>query len=146
MRWNIYRRTFGFIIAALAIGVGGCGSPHFDVTGKVTYNGKPLDKPDGQISFVGPKGELVVAAIGPDGSYNAPHVPGGLNRVSVSYPNPKAKRDRSMPKLKPGETPPPGLPPFLIPEKYAAADTSELSVTVDKETVYNVDLSGPPIP
>jgi len=46
-------------------------------------------------------------------------------------------------KRKLGDTPPAPEPAFLIPDKYTLADTSELSVTVEKETTYNVLLFGP---
>lgn len=133
----------------VVIAVGGCGARHFDVTGKVTYNGIPLDKPDGQIVFIGPKGDQVIADIERDGSYQATEVSAGLNRVVVYYPNPKAMDAKAV-KLKKAESPgqkarepsSPNESPFLTPFKYAAADTSELSVMVDKPTVFDVALKG----
>jgi hypothetical protein len=111
----------------------------------VTYNGTALDKPDGQISFIGPSGELVVASIEADGTYRASNVSTGLNRVTVTYLNPKAKSENT-PKPRRGEVPVSAAPPFLTPEKFGNADTSELSVKVDKDTFYNVELAGPRIP
>ena len=74
---------------------------------------------------------------------------GGLNRVVVYYPNPKAlitaKLKGKGAKLKPGEQPPPSEPSFLTPLKYAVATTSELSVTVEKPTVFDAALTGPEI-
>jgi len=134
-------------IAALAVGLGGCGGKsQFDVTGKVKYNGAPLAKPNGQIVFVGPDGAQVAAPIGPDGTYKATKVSAGLNRVAVYYPNPafkKASRPKGAPN--PGERPA-TTSPFLTPEKYAATDTSGLSTPVAKGTVYDADMTGPPIP
>jgi hypothetical protein len=117
-------------------------SRRFDVTGKVTYNGAAFNKPDGRIVFIGAAGEQVAAEIRPDGTYQANGVSAGLNRVAVYYPNPKAT-SRPPTKLKPGEEPPPAAPLFLTPPKYASPETSELSVTVDRETVFNVDLVDP---
>ncbi len=147
MHRNISRFVLGLLFAALAVGESGCGSPHFDVTGNVKYNGAPIDKPDGQIVFIGPNGDQVMADIGPDGNYRAISVSSGKNRVAVYYPNPKAKGDR-LAKPKPGDTINPRTPtepPFLTPTKYGVADTSGLSLTVDKETVFDVDLTGPAI-
>ena len=127
-----------------AFGAVGCGSPAFDVTGTVTYNGAALDKPDGQIVFLGPHGEQIAAPIDPDGTYRARGVPSGANRVAVYYPNPKAKMDKAS-KLKPGEMPR-AIPKYLTPEKYASAETSDLAVTVEKPTVYTAELTGPKIP
>lgn len=147
MHSNRFQRVFGLVIVVLAIGSGGCGARQYDVSGKVMYNGAPLDKPDGQIVFVGAKGEQVMAAIGSDGTYHAPAVLSGQNRVAVYYPNPKAKVREKGGRPKPGETVQigPTEPPFLTPLKYGAVDTSELSVTVDRDMIYDVNLTGPPI-
>ncbi|OWK38190.1 hypothetical protein [Fimbriiglobus ruber] len=143
---TVFRRILGLAFAALAVGAGGCGPGSHDVTGRVSYNGVPLDKPEGQIVFIGPAGDQVVAGIGPDGSYRALGVTGGPNKVAVYYPNPKAKRDK-LTKPKPGEPPPAAAAtPFLTPAKYASADTSGFSVTVGKGTVFDTDLTGPKIP
>ncbi len=127
-----------------ALGAAGCAGPTFDVTGTVTYNGAALNKPDGQIVFVGPNGEQIAAPIDPDGTYHACGVPSGTNRIAVYYPNPKAKMDKAS-KLKPGEMPR-AIPKYLTPEKYASAETSDLVVTVEKPTVYAAELTGPKIP
>ena len=145
MHRAVFRRILGPALAALATGAGGCGPGSHDVTGRVSYNGAPLDKPDGQIVFIGPDGDQVAAGIGPDGSYRAPGVVGGPNKVAVYYPNPKAKRDK-VTRPKPGEPPPPPTAPFLTPAKYASADTSGFSVAVKKGTVFDADLTGPKIP
>jgi hypothetical protein len=135
-------------LALVACGVaGGCGPGSHDVTGVVTYNGVPLDKPGGQIVFVGGDGRQVAAAVAPDGAYRAAGVPAGPNRVAVYYPNPKAQaKNREAGKLKPGERPPPPLPPYLTPEKYATPDTSGLTANVGPGATFNADLTGPRIP
>jgi hypothetical protein len=140
------RRAFGLAVAVLAVGAGGCGARRFDVAGKVKYNGAALNKPDGQVVFVGPHDEQVAAPIGRDGAYQAAGVAAGLNRVVVYYPNPKAKREKEKAgKLKPGELPSAPESPYLTPAKYAAAETSGLSVAVEKDAVYDIDLTGPAI-
>ncbi len=142
----------GLALAALVPGLAGCSGPkRVDVTGQVTYNKSPLAKPGGTIVFVGPDGSQTVASISPDGTYRASQVPVGLNQVAVSYPNPNAKfgkqvasRSRKSAPPPPPTTPPPE--PFLTPARYASVTTSELSVQVETGTVFNPDLTGPPIP
>ena len=136
----------GFAIAALAVGMGGCGAPQFAVTGKVKYNGAPLAKPNGQIVFVGPDGTQVVASIALDGTYKAAKVPAGLNRVAVYYPNPsfkKATRPKGPPTVKDRPT---TSSPYLTPDTYADVETSKLSIQVDKNKDFDADLTGPKIP
>lgn len=140
------RISWGFAIAMAAICSGGCSEQTpYDVTGTVTYNGEPLDKPDGQISFIGPSGVLVTATIAADGTYRAVKVSGGVNRVSVNYSNPQAKSKKSAGKRKLGDPEPKFEPTFITPEKYASVETSELTVTVTKETVFDVKMTGPSI-
>ena len=138
------RRILGPALAALVATVGGCGPGTYDVTGRVSYNGAPLDKPDGQIVFIGPAGSQVSAPIAPDGSYRAAGVAAGPNQVAVYYPNPKARRDK-MTKPKAGEQAG-AIPLFLTPPKYASADTSGFSVAIGKGTVFDANLTGPKIP
>jgi hypothetical protein len=135
----------GLVFAALVISLGGCSKPQYEVTGVVKYNGAPLNKPDGKIVFVGPDGSQVESAIGSDGAYKA-KATAGTNRVVVYYPNPaftKVARPKGAPTQK--DRPAPSSP-FLTPEVYSNAETSKLSVQIDKNTVFNADLTGPPIP
>ena len=150
MHHSIHRiiSTITFAIAPLILS--GCAERQVDVKGKVTYNGAPLAKQGGQIIFVGPNGTQVVAPIGLDGTYLAPKVPTGPNRVAVYYSNPDAVGGKKLPgRPKRGQPPPTYVPPpppaFLTPDKYASVDTSTLSVQVDKEMVFDADLSGPKI-
>lgn len=142
---TMLRRVLGLALATLAVTACGCGPPTFVVTGKVTYNGVALDAPDGMIVFIGPKGEFAAAAIDPDGAYRATKVSQGANQVVAYYPNPKAQKQRNV-RQKHGAPPPPKVPLFLTPEKYTAANTSGLSLNVDKDTVFNVDLTDPKTP
>lgn len=151
MRSNV-RIALWLAAAALAVGAGGCsGEKKVDVTGRVTYNGSPLCKPGGEIVFVDPRGNQVVASIGPDGTYRAVGVLAGPNRVAVYYPNPEIKHAKRLPpEPKKGEAPrPPAhphVPPFLTPYKYASVDTSNLSVHVESGAVFNADMLGPKVP
>jgi hypothetical protein len=124
----------------------GCGEKRVDISGKVTYNGKPLDKPSGLIIFVPDKGDTTQADIGPGGEYRAVGVSAGHNRVVVYYLNPAAPKGKPRPK--PGEVfdDKPLMSPFLTPEKYTLKETSELEVDAQPGTVNNVNMTGPPIP
>jgi hypothetical protein len=146
MRHYRSRCLLGIATAALALSAGGCGVPRVDVTGKVTYNGAVLAKPDGHIVFIGPDGNQVEAPIGTDGTYTAPKVTSGSNKVAVYYKNP-AFKPAARPHGAPSAKDRPTLSPqYLTPDKYSAPDTSQLSVEVKEGTVYNAELTGPPIP
>ena len=97
MHHNVSQIVLGVALATLALSVGGCGQKKVDVTGKVSYNGAPLSKPGGQIVFVDATGNQVIATIGEDGTYRAPNVTTGLQRVAVYYPNPEIKKGRRFP-------------------------------------------------
>jgi hypothetical protein len=68
-------------LAALLVGVGGCGTPRCDVSGKVTYQGKAVVC--GTITFVGSDGMPIVVPIQSDGAYQAKQVPVGPVQVAV---------------------------------------------------------------
>jgi hypothetical protein len=145
MRHYRSRCLLGIATAALALCAGGCGVPRVDVTGKVTYNGAALAKPDGHIVFIGPDGSQVEAPIGADGTYTAPKVTGGANRVGVYYKNPAFKppaRPHGAPTAKDRPT---LSPQYLTPDKYSSPETSDLKVDVQSGTVFNVEMTGPPI-
>ncbi|MCE9561181.1 MAG: hypothetical protein K8U57_03925 [Planctomycetes bacterium] len=120
------------------------------MTGKVTYNGTPLPKPGGTIVFVSTDGTQTPAAIEQDGTYAAKAVPAGANRVAVYYPATQSQGGKPLMKRKKGEKPgspnPVAPEPFLTPAKYAAVDTSGLSVEACEGAVLNVDMTGPKIP
>lgn len=143
---------FGISLIALGLAtLSGCGGPTpGSVSGKVTYNGSSLNKPDGTIVFVGPSGKQALAQISPDGTYLASGVELGENKVAVFYKNPNAvtasASGRKLPNPKAGaDKQPQTASPFLTPADYSVPDTSKLTVTVQPETVYNPTLTGPPI-
>lgn len=118
--------AFALAIPTLVFGCGGSGGPEMaKVSGKVTYQGKPLTK--GTISFisVSPNGSNANSVIGPDGSYTLQTTnPNdgavvGEYQVIVSDIDPNALN-----------TPAPGEPvkkqERIIPEKYEKPDTSGL--------------------
>jgi len=144
------RSLFALSAFALSLSGFGCSPGKGEVSGKVTYNGAPLDKPNGNIVFVSSGGIQVVAPIAADGTYRAADVLRGDSKVAVYYLNPKfqdsAKQSKRLPSLKePGVVPHPPIAPFLTPEKYASVDTSGFAVKVEANTSFNADLTGPPI-
>jgi hypothetical protein len=155
MRCFLSARLLGlfvlFVLPVLAVGLLGCGggSGATEISGKVTYNGKPLAVSGGKITFRGSDGKDVTAEIGTDGTYKASGVQVGENKVAVSYPNPKFQpgggkgrvpQDKGVDK-----TGGPPEPPQLIPAEYGHPDTSKLTVKIEKNTVYNPELNGPEI-
>jgi hypothetical protein len=124
----------------------GC-TRHGEVTGKVTYQDRPLNY--GSVSFVGEDNLPVSAKINPDGTYTANGVPYGKVRVAVVSPDPSrllhvgkirepvdAPENRKRKDL-PEPTLPPGVDPekwFEIPAKYSDCDKSELVLTVSNPT------------
>lgn len=125
-----WKLAFAVAIPALVAGCGGSGGPEMaKVSGKVTYQGKPLTK--GTISFISvdPSGSNANSVIGPDGSYTLQTTnPNdgavvGEYRVIVSDIDPNALN-----------TPAPGEPvkkqERTIPEKYEKPDTSGLTKKV----------------
>jgi hypothetical protein len=139
--------AFVLVGAAIALGAAGCSPSKVDVTGRVTYNGGPLNARGGKIVFVGPDGMTQCeAAINADGTYRAVGVLAGLNGVAIFYPNPEFKPRKRPSKGVAPEEAESSVEPFLIPAKYASADTSEQSVRAAAGTVFNADLIGPEVP
>ncbi len=137
------------LLALLCVSVAGCnrGPARADVSGQVTYNGKPLDKPGGTISFFGIDGIAVRAPIDTSGNYRAIGVCVGENRVAVAYqrPAPIAKHRANPSKGDAEKLTAQVDSPFLTPEAYARPETSDLKVVVEGSTTYSPKLTGPEI-
>jgi hypothetical protein len=123
--------------------ISGCGVPKGNVSGKVTYQGKPL--PSGTIVFLGPDDRPVNSSIGGDGSYQVQGVTVGTARITVETPWEFAKAQRkNAPKL------PPDAPPMAnsmmiqaieIPKKYGDPQQSGVTYDVQKGAqVHDIDL------
>ena len=138
------------ILLCLAFVLAGCGARQYDVTGKVTYNGRPLaydaapfQKPTGQVVFIGPDGRQVAAAIDHDGGYRATNVSAGANKVVIYYTNRRVTNKKSV-RPNSGEALAGAEPPVRTARKSAVPDTSQLSVTVENDTAFDIKLKGPP--
>jgi hypothetical protein len=138
------------ILAVLLASLSGCGGYSFtDVTGQVKYNGKPLDKPNGTISFLGPDGIQHTGQIDASGNYRVEKVCAGENKVTVIYARPQPESGRVRGRVPDPNKPDPTMtqtgPAFLTPDKYASPETTDLIVEVKKGTTYNPELTGPEI-
>jgi hypothetical protein len=136
------------LLAALL--ASGCGGKKGDVSGTVTYQGKPL--PSGTITFLDARNEAVGSSPITDGKYTIYQVPVGPVKVLVTTPPPlppnlrppppnparEAMREAMIKKKTGGKSsaPPPAPsddrppPPVRIPDKYGLADQSDLTYTV----------------
>jgi hypothetical protein len=120
-----------FLLAAV-VAVSGCGEsgpPRTVVTGKVTYQGKPL--PTGSVMFIPAKGKQkpCTSAIDASGQYRLEAAPGSYI-VQIQM----IGRLRGEPAPS-GEGAKLNIPEvdWLIPEKYADRQTSGLKATVKEE-------------
>jgi hypothetical protein len=145
------RRTLvphGFVPAVLlALGAAaGCGPPTGSVTGTVKYNGKLVA--GATVELTPPTGRPIETTTGPDGLYGLKDVPAGEARVAVvtvsaefakardqqAEPSAREKFDKDVSKTK-------GMKYSLLPEKYSAASTTPLRVTVQSgENKFDVEL------
>jgi hypothetical protein len=133
------RYAFWFLLGIAACCPAGCGPKVVDVSGTVTYNGKPPNDEGCKITFTGPSGLEVTAPVAANGEYKATGVVVGSNKVVVFYTNPEAAKPRD-----PGVKAPLSTSPLRnLPVKYADVKTSGLTVDVAAGTVYNVELTGP---
>jgi hypothetical protein len=120
----------------LVVGLAGCGRGTTEVSGKVTYNGRPVTS--GSVAFAAPDGSCVYADILPDGTYNASGVPVGELKIAVSSPDPRStpsndRGGRNPPKAKAATPAPAGW--VALPSKYAQPDQSGLSVTTTSKAM-----------
>jgi hypothetical protein len=97
----------------------GCGAP--SVSGKVTFNGQPLN--GGAVTFHGADGQTGMSWIDPEGNYSVPKAPAGEVKVTVvvaqSRPRPELPIQKEVP-VHPGNKGggEPAGKPVTIPDKY----------------------------
>jgi hypothetical protein len=128
--------TMAFLTLA-AVGCAGRG----DVSGKVTYKGKPLVF--GTIQFEASDKTQKQANIEKDGSYFIPGVPVGEAKVAVSSDNPKSSAFQRI--QKEGMEPPPPPPEvkgwFPIPTGYQDLSNPKLTYFVKSgSNTIDIDL------
>jgi hypothetical protein len=129
----------GFLCVALC----GCGAGRGTVSGKVTYQNKPLQL--GSVVVVGSDGIPRTAPITAGGLYIIPDIPCGEARLAVHSPDPAGAvkiYEEEQIKLQKGLRPPPGRKPadvdrqqwFPIPPQYGDFARSGLALTVRQGT------------
>ena len=128
-RWQSVGAWIVSLVAiSLAAGCGQRGPERYEVTGKVTFQGKAL--PLGTVMFVPQQGPAVTATIDSDGSY-ALRASAGQHRVAVT----------AVPPVPPGIDEMSYEPrPPLIPEKFGRLDRSGIAVAVELQDRNTIDL------
>jgi hypothetical protein len=131
--------------------------PQGEVSGKVTYQGKPL--PGGRVTFLTSKGLIFSGPIDTDGNYK---LKASVGDAKVSVDNSMLKKDDS-PRVDlrhpPGVKPPPGVQVEAekssasditgtyvpLPPKFQDPDSSGLKCSVKSGTqTFDIDLSANP--
>lgn len=137
------RSTFSrsLLIVASALCMVGCNNSGLTtVTGKVTYNDKPVTT--GTISFVSADKPTAYGEIEPDGSYSLKTVKPGDGATPGSYQVTVISLEDMGDRMPEDRNP---LPPPMVPNKYSTAGTSGLTAEVEagKENVIDFNLTGP---
>jgi hypothetical protein len=131
----------------------GCGGRTTDVSGTVTFKGKPVVY--GTVVFFGPDGLSKSGVLKPDGTYTVVGVPVGACKVAVSSPPPQEVLIPSTKKGRGGRDedderipPPPTIStdPAVtkgwvpLPEKFGDPDKSGLTADVQPGKPADFDL------
>jgi hypothetical protein len=137
------------LLAALALT--GCDAGTTDVSGKVTYKGKPVAY--GTVVVLDAGGAPKSGTIKPDGTFSISGVRSGAVRVAVSSPPPpgseQARKAVATGRDADDDKPPPIVAPaspevlkswFPLPEKYSDPNKSELTAEVKSGQPLDLDL------
>ncbi|MEN6450531.1 MAG: hypothetical protein ABFC96_08580 [Thermoguttaceae bacterium] len=134
---NFYR-TASLFVLAVALG-SGCHAPTTgDVSGKLTFRGKPLAR--GTISFISNNGGIVASGNLEKGRYTVVKAPVGPCKIAVQVHQAPLRIWMPDPN-QPNQDPPPD-PDFVpIPPRYQDFDESGLTYTVTAgQHTYDIDL------
>jgi hypothetical protein len=140
-----FRAGLGVALLALA----GCGGGATDVTGTVTYQGKPVVF--GTVQVIGSDGLPKSGPIQPDGTFKVSGVKLGPAKVTVSSPKPpgsasaprRGGRDQDDEDRRPVETPasPAVIAAWVqLPEKYGDPEKTDLKVDIKSGQPLDLDL------
>ncbi|AMV25935.1 hypothetical protein VT84_16170 [Gemmata sp. SH-PL17] len=133
----------GWVVLVAVFAVTGCGKSHADVSGSVSYHGRPVVY--GTVSVIGADQMTYYGHIQPDGTFTVPRVPVGPARVGVYSPDPyyelpvpqSVKLQMEQARKESGVEAPPKPPKgqwFKIPQKYADPLTSGVTAEVVSPT------------
>lgn len=119
----------------------GCGPVTAEVSGKVTFQGRPITS--GSVILYCPDKRIVRGVIGPDGSYSISNVPVGEAAVAVRLPQPPAPKGGPSVRLPDDESVPQVPPGFAaIPTRYGVPEESGLAVRVSGgRVIYDIELT-----
>jgi hypothetical protein len=131
-------RHLGLCVALLTAGLAAAQDKKPDpakgneVSGKISYNGKPL--PSGTVTFVSKDGKTTVAGtIAADGTYKV-LLPAAEYGIAITTDPPPVKKD--------DKDPPKKVPVLKIPAKYGDVKTSGLLYKVAKgNQSFNIELT-----
>jgi hypothetical protein len=117
-------------------GCGESGPVTYPVTGKVSYQGKPL--PLGTMMFVSESSPPASATIEPDGSYHLEAAEGKYRVSVVAMPPQQGRPDPNVE----GGFDTTGFPPVkpLVPSKFNDYNTSGVEVEVKGEGENKIDI------
>jgi hypothetical protein len=124
-------------LLALVVLAPGCGPRAAPVTGRVTYQGKPVVW--GSVTLKAADGSMHQIGINLDGTYRLERVPVGPAAVGVSSPDPApSARARALggdeKRSRPGAPPVPPGAWFPLPDKFADPATSGLTMHVGRDS------------
>lgn len=140
-------------VAAALLALAGCGGSTATVSGKVTYQGKPVVF--GSVVLIGADGLPKNGQIQPDGTFTVAGVAVGTAKVAVSSPMPPGAEtgkksaaggkdagddDKIPPAGGSGVDPAVAKAWFPLPEKYGDPEKSGLTVTVGDGKPVQFDL------
>jgi hypothetical protein len=120
-----------WLLPAVFLAVPACDPDTATVSGRVTYQGKPLTS--GSVTFCAAEGRVEHGLLRTDGSYAIERVPVGPARVAVASHTsvPVGLRGSSAPAEK----------PVALPARYRDPDQSGIEFTVEKgRTDYDIEL------
>jgi len=126
--------TWGRLVVILAGGLAtGCGASPAEVTGRITYKGRPVQV--GWVLILGADGAPHYGTLGPDGRYAVAGVRSGPVRLAVASPSPEAstelthKKEAALRKWKGTTAPAPAAASdwFPLPDRYGDPNRSGLT-------------------
>ena len=142
-RANLLNNLLAGLGLCLVTAGAGCGPGKGDMSGTVTFKGKPVTS--GTVDFLGSDGIHHYAAIEGDGTYSIKGVPGGAAKVGVYSPDPSdtaaLSRGGSGKPSRAAQNPGSRAGWFSIPDKYGDPAASGLTFTIKRgPNTYNIDL------
>ncbi|MBV9125200.1 MAG: hypothetical protein JO112_17730 [Planctomycetes bacterium] len=118
--------------------VGGCGGGTGNVSGKVTFQGRPL--PAGTILFYHGINGVASSDIKPDGTYRVSNVSVGTAKIEIQVPMNIPFAGANLPGASAAPTLPVARAP-AIPARYLDREKSGLSCTVTRgNQTHDIDL------